>query len=117
MVTYDYFDDGPQVTDFPWSYTDGSSPLEHTQNVQFQHTVGQIVTAIAGAGLRIEFLHEHDFDYFQRFGSMQTANRQNLPAAPRPAPHPNAVLAARFPARPANVANLTTQANSAAHLA
>jgi hypothetical protein len=39
--------------------------------VQFQHTVGQIVTAIARAGLRIEFLHEHDFDEFQRFDSLQ----------------------------------------------
>jgi SAM-dependent methyltransferase len=71
VVIYDYFDDGPQVTDYPWSYTDGSSPLEHPRNVQFQHTVGQIVTAIAGAGLRIEFLHEHDFDDFPRFESLQ----------------------------------------------
>jgi len=33
--------------------------------------VGEIVTAIAGAGLRIEFLNEHDFDVFQRFDSLQ----------------------------------------------
>jgi SAM-dependent methyltransferase len=71
MVTDDYFDGAPQVIDWPWSYTGKSSPLAHQRNVQFQHTVGEIVTAIAGAGLRIEFLHEHDFDVFQRFDSLQ----------------------------------------------
>jgi SAM-dependent methyltransferase len=71
VVTDDYFDDAPQVTDWPWSYTGRSSPLAHQRNVQFQHTVGQIITAIAEAGLCIEFLHEHDFDEFQRFDSLQ----------------------------------------------
>ena len=71
VVTYDYFDDSPQVNDWPWSYTGRSTPLAHQRNVQFQHTVGEIVTAIAGAGLRMEFLHEHDFDEFQRFESLQ----------------------------------------------
>jgi SAM-dependent methyltransferase len=71
VVTDDYFDDAPEVDDWPWSYTGKSSPLAHQRTVQFQHTVGEIVTAIAGAGLRIEFLHEHDFDAFQRFDSLQ----------------------------------------------
>jgi SAM-dependent methyltransferase len=71
VVTDDYFDDAPQVNDWPWSYTGRSSPLAHQRNVQFQHTVGEIVTAIAGAGLRIEFVHEHDFDVFPRFESLQ----------------------------------------------
>jgi hypothetical protein len=71
VVTYDYFDDSPQVNDWPWSYTGSSTALAHQRNVQFQHTVGEIVTAIAGAGLRMEFLHEHDFDEFQRFESLQ----------------------------------------------
>ena len=71
VVTDDYFDGAPQVIDWPWSYTGKSSPLAHQRNVQFQHTVGEIVTAIAEAGLRIEFLHEHDFDVFERFDSLQ----------------------------------------------
>jgi len=71
VVTDDYFDGAPQVIDWPWTYTGTSSPLTHQRNVQFQHTVGEIVTAIAEAGLRIEFLHEHDFDDFQRFDSLQ----------------------------------------------
>jgi SAM-dependent methyltransferase len=69
-VSYDYFDDGPQVLEHPWSYT-GGAPLEHQRQVQYQHPLGQVLTAVADAGLRIEFLHEHDFDSFQRFESLE----------------------------------------------
>jgi 2-polyprenyl-3-methyl-5-hydroxy-6-metoxy-1,4-benzoquinol methylase len=70
-VARDYFDDGPQLTDYPWSYTGPPSRLEHSRNVQFHHGLGAIVTALVVAGLRIEFLHEHDFDDFPRFESLQ----------------------------------------------
>jgi len=69
-IVRDYFDDQPQVEDYPYTYTDGPA-LKHTRSVQFQHGIGQIVSALAGAGLRIDFLNEHDFDGFQRFGSLQ----------------------------------------------
>jgi len=116
VVTHDYFNDGPQVKEYPWSYTDGSSPLEHARSVQFQHTVGQIVTAIAGAGLRIEFLHEHDFADFQRFESLQrqTDSTYRLPPG-RPRIPMLFSLRASLPDQPI-LAKLTTQTHSAAHL-
>lgn len=42
------------LEDYPYTYTDGPA-LKHTRS----------------AGLRIDFLNEHDFDGFQRFGSLQ----------------------------------------------
>jgi len=69
-VVRDYFDDQPQVWDEPFTYTDGPA-LTHTRSVQFQHQLGQIVSALAAAGLRIDFLREHDFEAFQRFESLQ----------------------------------------------
>jgi SAM-dependent methyltransferase len=69
-VVRDYFDEQPQVEDYPYTYTDGP-PLEHTRSVQFQHRIGQVVTALADAGLRIDLLNEHDFDVFQRFESLE----------------------------------------------
>jgi 2-polyprenyl-3-methyl-5-hydroxy-6-metoxy-1,4-benzoquinol methylase len=60
-VETDYFDTAGQVRDFTHSYTDGTTELEHTTSVQFQHPIGEIVTALIDAGLRIEFLHEQDF--------------------------------------------------------
>jgi hypothetical protein len=69
-VARDYFDAAPQVEDYPYTYTDGPA-LEHTRQVEFQHSLGEIVTSLAEAGLRIEFLHEYDFDAFGRFDSLQ----------------------------------------------
>jgi SAM-dependent methyltransferase len=69
-VARDYFDASPQVEDYPYTYTDGPA-LEHTRQVEFQHSLGEIVTSLAEEGLRIEFLHEYDFDAFGRFDSLQ----------------------------------------------
>lgn len=46
--------------DEPGTYADEAAPTEHTKSVEFQHGLGEIVTAVATAGLRIDFLHEHD---------------------------------------------------------
>lgn len=70
VVSYDYFDSSGAVEDYPYTYTDGPA-LTRTQSVQFQHSLGSIVTALARAGLRIEFVHEFDFEMFQRFPSME----------------------------------------------
>jgi SAM-dependent methyltransferase len=69
-IARDYFDDRPQVEDWPFTYTDGPA-LVRTRSVQFQHRLGEIVTALAEAGLRIDFLHEHDFEVFRRFESLE----------------------------------------------
>ncbi len=82
-VIRDYFDDQPQVEDYPYTYTDGPA-LEQTRSVQFQHPLGQVVTALAGAGLRIDFLNEHDFDAFQRFQSLERHDGQYRFPAGRP---------------------------------
>jgi SAM-dependent methyltransferase len=69
-VARDYFDSAPQVEDFERTYTDGP-PLEHTRSVQFQHRLGQVITALADIGLRIEFVHEYDYDCWQRYESLR----------------------------------------------
>jgi SAM-dependent methyltransferase len=82
-VIRDYFDDQPQVEDYPYTYTDGPA-LEQTRSVQFQHPLGQVLTALAGAGLRIDFLNEHDSDAFQRFQSLERHDGQYRFPAGRP---------------------------------
>ncbi|MGH3150953.1 MAG: class I SAM-dependent methyltransferase [Streptosporangiaceae bacterium] len=70
VVTRDYFEREPIVEDYPFSYTDGPA-LAHTREVEFQHGLGEIITALADAGLRIEFVHERDFEVFSRFDVLQ----------------------------------------------
>jgi SAM-dependent methyltransferase len=72
------FDDRPGVTDlrigFPYfftrepiryenqgTYADRAAQVQNTTNYYWQHSLGDVVTAVASAGLRIEFLHEFPF--------------------------------------------------------
>lgn len=63
-VEEDYFARGPLVFDYPHTYTDGEE-LPAPRSVQWQHGLGDVVTALAGAGLRLEFLHERDGGHFR----------------------------------------------------
>ena len=54
-----YFDRGARRYVDRRSYTDGDDPIPRPENYRWAHTLGDVVTAVAGAGLRIEFLHEH----------------------------------------------------------
>jgi SAM-dependent methyltransferase len=82
-IVRDYFDDRPQVEEYLYTYTDGP-PLTHTRHVEFQHGLGRIITALADAGLRIDFLNEHDFDAFQRFECLELRGDQYRYPAGRP---------------------------------
>ena len=50
----------PMVEDAPTTYTDGA-PLSHTRCYEWNHGVGEIVSALLGRGLRLERLEEHDW--------------------------------------------------------
>jgi SAM-dependent methyltransferase len=54
-LTHDYFDTAADVCDCPVTYTDGP-PLARTVSVQWQHTLAEVITAVARAGLRLQFL-------------------------------------------------------------
>ncbi|MBA9004503.1 class I SAM-dependent methyltransferase [Thermomonospora cellulosilytica] len=72
-VAFDYFAEGPQVWDEPGmgSYADPQAPVRHTRSIEFAHGLGEVVTALATAGLRIDFLHEHDHTLWQRFSTLE----------------------------------------------
>ncbi len=70
FVARDYFDASPWVEDYRYTYGDGPA-LAHRRQVEFQHGLGEIVTSLVETGLRIEFLHEYDFEAFARFESLQ----------------------------------------------
>jgi SAM-dependent methyltransferase len=73
VVSRDYFDSGPWMEDYAHTYTDGPA-LEHVRSVEFQHGIGEVITALIEAGLRIEFLHEFEFDAFGRYESLRRAD-------------------------------------------
>jgi SAM-dependent methyltransferase len=72
-VTYDYFAEGPQIWDEPdaGSYADPQASVQHTRSVEFVHGLGEVVTALANSGLRINSLHEHDYTLWQRYSTLE----------------------------------------------
>ncbi len=55
------------MSDDPFTYTDGPPLAENTPSYEWGHALGEIVTAVAEAGLRIDFLHEHREAAWQAF--------------------------------------------------
>ena len=64
--------DGPVTVRYPYfhkpdplrfvtttAYADNETQLEETENHEWFHPVGEVVTSLIDAGLRLEFLHEH----------------------------------------------------------
>ncbi|MFG3347508.1 class I SAM-dependent methyltransferase [Streptomyces sp. NPDC048018] len=66
----DYFVREPWVDTSAGTYADLDADTVHNRSVEWVHPVGEVVTAIAKAGLRIEFLHEHDVTLFPRFETL-----------------------------------------------
>ncbi|WP_033431560.1 class I SAM-dependent methyltransferase [Saccharothrix syringae] len=62
----DYFRADGETYDHPHTYTDGPE-LTRTRSVQWQHGLGDVVTALAGAGLRVDFLRERETTLFRRY--------------------------------------------------
>jgi len=59
-VVRSYFLEGPQRWENPFDYAEPTISLKHHQSNEWQHGLGEVVTALADAGLHIDFLHEHD---------------------------------------------------------
>jgi len=59
VVDFPYAYDGPREFDEPGSYADPEAAVAATKTVEYAHSLGEVVTAAVGAGLRVEALHEH----------------------------------------------------------
>lgn len=78
----DYFRNDPTVWDQPSTYADSSATLGANVTVEWRHGVGEVVSALLAAGLRLEFLHEHDFSLFAHFPALEReGGRYRFPAA------------------------------------
>lgn len=72
-VAYPYFHLHPFVWDEPGSYADPDAHTVHNRSIEWNHGLGAVVSALISAGLRLEFLHEHDHTEFARWPFLQRA--------------------------------------------
>ena len=61
----------PLETKTKRSYADREAEVKQEVEYEWTHDLGEIVTVLVGAGLRIEFLHEHPFGIEVQFPFMQ----------------------------------------------
>lgn len=67
-VTYGYFEepDHPLVFESTRTYTDGEE-IPASLTYEWNHSIGEIVTALISQGLALDSLTEHDWTVFQQF--------------------------------------------------
>ncbi|MEU7578646.1 class I SAM-dependent methyltransferase [Streptomyces sp. NPDC041068] len=70
-VEHDYFTRDAWIDETPGGYADTTTPTVHNRSVEWQHPIGDVVSALAAAGLRVDFLRERDQTLFQRFGALE----------------------------------------------
>lgn len=69
-IVRDYFATSAREEDYPYTYTDGP-PMTRTRQVLFPHTLGEVVSAVAAAGLRVDWLHERDTTLWRQVAALR----------------------------------------------
>jgi SAM-dependent methyltransferase len=60
-VAYPYFPAGPMFFEVEGTYADREATVQNRATYSWAHPIGETVTALLDAGLRLEFLHEFPF--------------------------------------------------------
>lgn len=71
LLHHDYLGGrGPLRSDTPLTYTDGPPVQDATVSYEWRHGIGEVVTALTGAGLTIQLLRETELLPWKRFDAM-----------------------------------------------
>ena len=69
-LTYPYFG-GRMTYEAPSTYADACAKVEHATTHQWTYGLGEVMTSLTDAGLRLEYLREHDFTCFRHFPGLR----------------------------------------------
>jgi SAM-dependent methyltransferase len=67
-----YFSDDPLRFDEEGSYADADADLAHTETVEWSHTLGEVVTAVARAGFVVDELREYPYTAWEQYPGRMT---------------------------------------------
>lgn len=85
---YPYFETKPTRWEFAGTYTSSEDKLDTHEDFEWFYRLGDVVTALIDAGLRLEFLHEHPFTVYQQLpflektGHMRWTFPDDVPTIP-----------------------------------
>jgi SAM-dependent methyltransferase len=70
--------DAPLTDDWPVTYTGDPTPLAHPRAHEWNHPFSEIIGSLLAAGLRLDFLHEHEELAWRAFEIMEETDNQKL---------------------------------------
>ena len=73
MFAYKYFKKGPYIDDSSGTYADWDADIQGDTYVWF-YTVSDIVNALINEGLKIEFIHEFPYTFYDQFPGLMRKN-------------------------------------------
>jgi SAM-dependent methyltransferase len=83
VVEHTYFEQPePYVDDCARTYTDGNRPIANGRTYEWNHSIGETVTALVRHGLRLDWLVEHDWTVWPRFGWLVADGEGNWTTPP-----------------------------------
>ena len=94
-VHYDAFETGPLPFEDTGCYSDPTAVVKQPLHYEWFYRLGDVVTFLVEAGLRIEFLREHPFTVYRALSLPGEGGRRILARAGGDAPDAAALLAAR----------------------
>lgn len=92
----------PEVCDSDLTYTDGAARIAHGRSYEWNHGIGEIVSALIRHGLRVAWLAEHDWTTWPAFCWLVPSGRAGEWTSPPHAPRLplSFTLLAQRPGRP-----------------
>ncbi|HVT01385.1 MAG TPA: methyltransferase domain-containing protein [Patescibacteria group bacterium] len=75
-LIYKYFDRGPFLDDSDGTYTDWNGTTIKGETYEWSYTMGDIISAITNAGLKIEFVHEFPYTMYEQFPGLMRKNKK-----------------------------------------
>jgi SAM-dependent methyltransferase len=80
-VAYPYFEPEGRRWEDEGTYADLEADVPASPTWEWTHPLGEVVSAVLGAGLRLELLHEHPYTLFERWPFLERRDgRYHLPA-------------------------------------
>jgi hypothetical protein len=67
VVEYPYFDEGAIACEVRGSYADQSAETQNKVSYEWSYPLGEVVSELIAAGLRVQFLHEWPFACYPMF--------------------------------------------------
>ncbi len=74
-ISYRYFEKGPDIDDSEGTYADWSAPIKGNTYL-WSYTISDVVNALIGEGLKIDFVHEFPFTMYDQFPGFMEQNKK-----------------------------------------